>query len=158
MYGSATRLGSALVRPFVKRTLKRVVARRCATVATGADTAPPTNKQLQRLCLAVGIPMVGFGFADNFIMIIAGDLLGISIVVPILESTTKRTLSQKLTAPFCCSDQQLSYAYGFSTLAAAGLGNLISDVCGISLGEVIEAGAERMGAPQAHGPRSVWPC
>lgn len=51
--------------------------------------------------------MIGFGFADNFIMILAGDVI----------------------------DNKLGVLFGFSTLAAAGLGNLISDVAGISLGE-----------------------
>ena len=47
--------------------------------------------------------MVGFGFADNAIMIVAGDRI----------------------------DATLGVRLGFSTLAAAGLGNLISDVAGI---------------------------
>jgi len=52
-------------------------ARGCAAAAEAVTEAPkPTPEQIKALCLAVGIPMVGFGFADNFIMIIAGDLIG----------------------------------------------------------------------------------
>tara|TARA_B110001452_G_scaffold261312_1_gene259974 strand:- start:165 stop:1400 length:1236 start_codon:yes stop_codon:yes gene_type:complete len=61
--------------------------------------------------------MVGFGFADNAIMILAGDRI----------------------------DATLGVAFGFSTLFAAGLGNLISDVAGISLGEAIEGACHRVG-------------
>ena len=61
--------------------------------------------------------MVGFGFADNAIMIVAGDRI----------------------------DATLGVRLGFSTLAAAGLGNLISDVAGISLGEAIEGWCVRAG-------------
>ena len=75
-----------------------------------------------RLAAGVGVPMVGFGIADNAIMIVAGDRI----------------------------DATLGVRFGFSTLAAAGLGNLLSDVCGISLGEVIEGWCVRLGleAPQ----------
>jgi CRP-like cAMP-binding protein len=71
----------------------------------------PSRKQLVTLAIASGLPFVGFGFADNAIMILVGDKI----------------------------DSTLGVRFGLSTLAAAGLGNLISDVVGISLGEVIEA-------------------
>lgn len=61
--------------------------------------------------------MVGFGFVDNVIMIVAGDAI----------------------------DASLGVRFGVSTLAAAGLGNLISDVCGVGMGDLIEVGALRMG-------------
>ena len=73
--------------------------------------AKPTRSQLITLACASGLPFVGFGFADNFIMILVGDYI----------------------------DATLGVAFGLSTMAAAGFGNLISDVVGISLGEVIEA-------------------
>lgn len=70
-----------------------------------------------RLAIASGTPFVGFGIADNGIMILAGD----------------------------CVDASLGVKFGLSTLAAAGLGNLVSDVVGISLGEVIEGICHRCG-------------
>mmetsp|Transcript_15776 Transcript_15776/g.60049 ORF Transcript_15776/g.60049 Transcript_15776/m.60049 type:complete len:257 (-) Transcript_15776:530-1300(-) len=62
--------------------------------------------------------MVGFGFADNFVMIVAGDYID--------NLALWRTLA-------------------FSTLAAAGVGNLLSDVVGVGLGNVIEDLALRYG-------------
>jgi len=70
----------------------------------------PTGLQLWRLFIVSAVPFIGFGFADNFIMIVAGDAI----------------------------DNSIGLKMGLSTLAAAGIGNLISDVCGIGLGEVID--------------------
>ena len=81
------------------------------------DVTPPSRSQLFRLAVGVGVPMVGFGVADNAIMIVAGDQI----------------------------DATLGVKFGFSTMAAAGLGNLLSDICGISLGELIEGWCVRFG-------------
>jgi len=81
-----------------------------------ASVPNPTRRQLVSLALASGVPFIGFGFADNLIMILVGDRI----------------------------DCTLGVKFGLSTLAAAGLGNLISDVVGISLGEVIEAWTARL--------------
>jgi GAF domain-containing protein len=59
---------------------------------------------------AQAIPFVGFGFMDNAILIIAGDAI----------------------------DTSLGVALGISTLCAAAIGNIISDVAGIMMGTVIE--------------------
>jgi len=71
----------------------------------------PTLAQLVSVSFQVGLPFIGFGFVDNFLMIIAGDFIEswIGVVVPI------------------------------STMAAAGLGNAVSDVVGISLAHHIES-------------------
>ncbi|CRH00327.1 conserved protein, unknown function [Plasmodium relictum] len=66
------------------------------------------------------IPFVCFGFVDNSFMIIAGDLF---------DST------------FCIF-------LGFSTMAAAGLGNLTSDVLGIFIGGYIEKIIVYIGFPR----------
>ncbi|EUD67300.1 hypothetical protein C922_02450 [Plasmodium inui San Antonio 1] len=66
------------------------------------------------------IPFICFGFVDNSFMIIAGDLF---------DST------------FCVF-------LGFSTLAAAGLGNLTSDVLGIFIGGYIEKIIAYVGFPR----------
>lgn len=57
-----------------------------------------------------GLPFVGFGFLDNFLMIIMGDWIEGSIGVY-----------------FC-----------LSTMAAAALGNTISDVLGLGLAHYVE--------------------
>lgn len=77
----------------------------------------PTTRQLWQVFLISSIPFIGFGFADNVIMILAGDMI----------------------------DKSLGMRLGLSTLAAAGLGNLISDVCGIGLGDVFERGSQWLG-------------
>ena len=113
-----------LTAPLRARRRGGLQTRLCSTVAAEATAhvtppslTPPSRSQLSRLAVGVGVPMVGFGIADNAIMIVAGDHI----------------------------DATLGVRFGFSTLAAAGLGNLLSDVCGISLGEVIEGWCVRLG-------------
>ena len=92
-----------------------------AADAAGAAGAAPSSAQLRALFIATAAPMVGFGFVDNAIMIAAGEVLEV----------------------------QLGAAFCLSTLAAAGLGNLISDVVGLSAGGAIESAAERAGLSAA---------
>ena len=61
--------------------------------------------------------MVGFGFMDNVIMITAGDAI----------------------------DSHLGSVLHLSTLAAAALGNLMSDIAGLGMGGTIEGLARRIG-------------
>ncbi|CAK8986148.1 Transmembrane protein 65 [Durusdinium trenchii] len=82
-----------------------------------ASELPPTRRQLWQLALLAGIPFVGFGFVDNGIMLVCGDVI----------------------------DTSLGRVLGISTLAAAGLGNLVSDVAGLGLGGYIEASAKHLG-------------
>lgn len=80
--------------------------------------APPiTRAQMRKLFIATAIPMVGFGFMDNCVMLICGEFIEV-----------------KLGAALC-----------ITTLCAAGLGNLISDLVGLGAGGIIEAGAAKMG-------------
>lgn len=85
----------------------------------GISAAPsPASTMVQRMsgrqtlmvALAAGVPAMGFGFLDNFIMIAAGNEI----------------------------DSFFGAALGFSTMAAAGLGNLVSDVAGTGFEGVIE--------------------
>jgi hypothetical protein len=80
-------------------------------VSGGEDELPgagaePTDTQLKHLFYRSALPFVGFGFLDNAIMICAGDMI---------ESTLGATLC-------------------LSTMAAAGLGNLVSDIAGLGAG------------------------
>ena len=119
------RRATHLLRPRVpslapqRSPLLKHVRHRCAESASSSASstpiAPPTRSQLATLALASGLPFVGFGFADNFIMIVVGEQI----------------------------DCTLGVKFGLSTMAAAGVGNTISDMVGISLGEVIEAGVAR---------------
>uniref|UniRef100_A0A8C3BBJ4 Transmembrane protein 65 n=1 Tax=Cairina moschata TaxID=8855 RepID=A0A8C3BBJ4_CAIMO len=63
------------------------------------------------------LPFVGFGFLDNAIMIAAGTQIELSIGVIL----------------------------GISTMAAAALGNLVSDLAGLGLAGYVEALASRLG-------------
>ncbi|CAF4094779.1 unnamed protein product [Rotaria magnacalcarata] len=60
--------------------------------------------------IETGLPYIGFGFVDNFVMLVAGE-----------------TIETFFGVAFC-----------LSTMAAAGLGNAVSDVMGIGLADRIE--------------------
>ena len=77
----------------------------------------PTSTQLRQLAIFQAMPFVGFGFLDNFIMIIAGEYIDLTIGA---------TLS-------------------ISTMAAAALGNTISDVFGIGSAWYVEHWSARLG-------------
>nr|XP_020464100.1 transmembrane protein 65-like [Monopterus albus] len=81
------------------------------------EIAPPTAAQLRYVLLHNAIPFVGFGFLDNCIMIVAGTHIELSIGVIL----------------------------GISTMAAAALGNLVSDLAGLGLAGYVEALASRLG-------------
>ncbi|CAJ0916982.1 unnamed protein product, partial [Mesorhabditis belari] len=66
------------------------------------------------------IPFIGFGFLDNMIMILAGEYI----------------------------DQQLGTLLCLSTMAAAAIGNIISDVAGVGLAHYVEAIVVRFGVRQ----------
>ncbi|KAK9909822.1 hypothetical protein WJX75_008001 [Coccomyxa subellipsoidea] len=78
------------------------------------DSSVPQSAVLFSVALSTGLPFIVFGFSDNAIMIVAGDEI-------------ESLFGAKL---------------GLSTLAAAGLGNLISDVIGLGMAEPVQA---RMG-------------
>ncbi len=80
----------------------------------------PSKRHMAQTARASAIPLVGFGFWDNAIMFMAGE--GI--------------------------ESALGVALGIATLAAAGLGNLISDVVGLGLADTTEAQARRFGVSE----------
>lgn len=77
----------------------------------------PTLKQYQQIFMYQALPFVGFGFLDNLIMILAGDYI----------------------------DATLGVTFGISTMAAAGLGNAISDVAGIGSAWYVESICSKVG-------------
>ncbi|CAD7085874.1 unnamed protein product [Hermetia illucens] len=78
---------------------------------------PPSSSDLHKLFWINAIPFLGFGFLDNFTMIIAGDYI------------------ENLFGMFMC----------ISTMAAAALGNTVSDILGIGSAYYIERMSEVMG-------------
>jgi len=75
-----------------------------------------------QLTVRTAVPFVGFGFFDNTIMLTVGETL----------------------------DLTLGVAFSFSTLAAAGMGQMVSDASGITLQGLIERFADRLGLPDPH--------
>ncbi|KAG5684361.1 hypothetical protein PVAND_013596 [Polypedilum vanderplanki] len=82
-----------------------------------AATPPPKTNDLLKLCLINSLPFVGFGFLDNFTMIIAGDYI----------------------------EYSLGTVMTISTMAAAALGNTISDILGIGSAVYVERVVEMIG-------------
>ncbi|XP_048479583.1 uncharacterized protein LOC105386928 isoform X3 [Plutella xylostella] len=88
----------------------------------------PSTRELLHLSFANSIPFVGFGFLDNFIMIIAGDSI----------------------------ESSMSAYITLSTMAAAALGNTFSDVIGIGSSCYVERAAARIGLrPPALSPAQL---
>lgn len=81
-----------------------------ATSGTEAVVPEPSARDLRLVTINMAIPFVGFGIMDNSILILAGDMI----------------------------DTSLGVALGISTMCAAAIGNIISDIAGLLLGTVIE--------------------
>ncbi|XP_030644950.1 transmembrane protein 65 [Chanos chanos] len=88
-----------------------------AVAQENLESSPPSTAQIKYVLLHNAIPFVGFGFLDNAIMIAAGTQIELSIGVTL----------------------------GISTMAAAALGNLVSDLAGLGLAGYVEALAARLG-------------
>ncbi|RWS29161.1 Transmembrane protein 65-like protein [Leptotrombidium deliense] len=108
---------------------------RVAVNEKNTSTDPPDFKQLRLIFFLQALPFIGFGFLDNLIMIIAGDYI----------------------------DATIGVTLGISTMAAAGLGNAVSDVAGIGSAWYIETIAGRIGSQypklsevQSEMPRTRW--
>ncbi|CAF4307249.1 unnamed protein product [Rotaria sp. Silwood2] len=86
------------------------------TTTTSIEIRP---SQLAGVFLETGLPYIGFGFVDNFVMLIALLCVFLQWQVIKQESKTKK----------------VSYTFLFK---AAGFGNAVSDVMGISLADHIE--------------------
>ncbi|XP_023159842.2 transmembrane protein 65 isoform X2 [Drosophila hydei] len=81
---------------------------------------PPTARQLYSIFFVNAVPFVAFGFLDNFIMIMAGEYI----------------------------ESSLGHFITVSTMAAAGLGNTISDIMGITMATYVEEGCQMLGLKQ----------
>merc|ERR1712038_1665979 len=80
------------------------------TTQINGEVIRPTSTQLRQLAIFQAMPFVGFGFLDNFIMIIAGEYI----------------------------DTHIGTTLCISTMAAAALGNTVSDVFGIASAWYVE--------------------
>ena len=102
------------------------VPRRCfslTTVTAGAAAVdPPTRTQLQRVFTKAAIPMIGFGFVDQTIMLQAGNAI----------------------------DCTLGVTFGLSTITAAALGATVSNASGVLFGNTLDRIFTSAGLPQAN--------
>jgi hypothetical protein len=96
--------------PNEKLILKEALIEHEIKSNSGQSSLPLTWKQIGTVSLARGLPFIGFGFVDNFVMIVAGEMI----------------------------ETYIGFFLPISTMAAAGLGNAISDVFGIGLAHHIE--------------------
>jgi len=79
----------------------------------------PSSSALYHLALHQSLPFVGFGFLDNLIMIVAGEYI----------------------------DHTIGVSLGISTMAAAALGNAVSDVFGVGSAWYVERFCAKLGIP-----------
>jgi hypothetical protein len=108
-----------------KRGKVRSVSHQLAAAPLGqghAPPKPPTWRQLRILALRAAIPMVGFGFMDNLVMIEAGENIDLAFGV----------------------------TFALLTLTAAGFGQCVSDVAGLTCGGMVDAFVSKMNLPY-HG-------
>ena len=68
-----------------------------------------TSQQIQSIFLSAAIPMIGFGFMDNFVMITAGNAI----------------------------DNSIGIQMGLATMTAAAIGQVVSDVSGVMFGDTL---------------------
>mmetsp|Transcript_18587 Transcript_18587/g.22265 ORF Transcript_18587/g.22265 Transcript_18587/m.22265 type:complete len:390 (+) Transcript_18587:136-1305(+) len=98
------------------------------SAASAAEAVPePTKSQLFTVFMQRAMPMIGFGFIDNVIMILGGDSI----------------------------DRSIGTFMAVSALACAGLGNMLSDVVGMGMAGTIEEGARRLGIDPKLTPKQL---
>lgn len=85
------------------------------------EVASPTRPQLRRCFFNSAVPFVGFGIMDQSVLVYAGDAI----------------------------DNTVGVRLGLPTLAAAALGQVLSDTCGVMFGGTIDALAVKLGLPSA---------
>ena len=110
---------TSVAKASTKNSLPTSASRLCSAAANVPQPTPnpmtkqipePTREQLRIVALHQAIPFVGFGVMDNSILLLAGEAI----------------------------DTTLGVYLGLSTLCAAAIGNIISDICGVAFGTIKE--------------------
>lgn len=83
------------------------------------EVPKPTTQQLRALFVGSAVPFVAFGIVDQSVLIWAGDAI----------------------------DNTVGVYMGLPTLAAAAMGQVLSDTCGVTFGGTIEALCLKLGLP-----------
>jgi len=89
-------------------------------IGISESVPPPSWGELRLLAMHASLPFIGFGFLDNMIMIVAGEYIETSI----------------------------GATFTISTMAAAALGNTLSDVFGVGSAWYVEHWAAKLGVNQ----------
>lgn len=89
--------------------------------ASPKDVPAPTRAQLKVLFTASAVPMIGFGFMDNVVMVNAGQFI----------------------------DSTIGVTMGLATMTAAAAGQVVSDVSGVIFGGSLERFLHRYGLIQS---------
>eukprot|EP00758_Cryptobia_borreli_P012144 Tbor_TRINITY_DN5721_c2_g2::TRINITY_DN5721_c2_g2_i15::g.20773::m.20773 len=90
-----------------------------STVSHPSVPPPLTATQITSLAIRCGLPFFAFGLCDNLIMISVGDII----------------------------DSAFGVTMGFSTMVAAGAGQAVSDGCGVTIQQIFENFADKIGLP-----------
>lgn len=105
-------------RALITEELKKFEDEKASAAGGIVDVGPSvTTSQLFDVFIFHGFPFIGFGILDNGIMIVAGEYIDVTI----------------------------GAVLGISTMAAAALGNLISDVAGVGSAGYIETLVSKIG-------------
>ncbi len=99
---------SKLLSPSARKELSQI--NKSMRQKSSPSVVEPSRYDLKIHALTCGIPFIGFGIMDNAILIWAGDKI----------------------------DTHLGVLFGISTLCAAAIGNIVSDIAGVGLGAYIE--------------------
>ena len=106
------------LKPDEKDLLKKALKENLQNEANQHEQHRDLNPiESRRLFIVNMMPFVGFGLLDNMIMILAGEYI----------------------------DQSLGALLSISTMAAAALGNIISDVAGVGLAHYVESFFNKIG-------------
>lgn len=98
--------------------------------------------------------MLGFGFVDNFVMICAGEFLEFELGAAFALRYAMLSVVSRIRLCIDWIHLRCVHVWRRSTLAAAGLGNLVSDVVGLGAGGMIESAAARTGIVAPHLSRA----
>lgn len=121
MSWSAIRLGPRPSRLRLQQSRLLHTRRRKSSIATPPADATPTRQQLKYHFVMSMVPMIGFGFMDNTIMIQAGNFI----------------------------DCTLGVMLGMSTLSAAAVGQIVSGAGSVVFGGTLERMFRAAGLPSA---------
>ena len=100
--------------------------------ANAAAVEPPTWRGLGRVAAVSALPFIGFGFCDNSIMV-----RGARRCLAVCAKCSEVPLPSQILSGDVI-EATVGGALSLSTMAAAGCGNMVSDVLGIGISGQIE--------------------